>query len=108
MKPRWLYLLLILALLLPGTRPRFASAIVAGSAPLQGAPASNTNRTQTEEEEVHERSAISRQCQRIAFARNQASFAWKLRQYRRFSSAIPAMASIQVAFHNGFGGNITS
>ncbi|QDU76302.1 hypothetical protein Pan97_33490 [Bremerella volcania] len=104
MKPRWLYLLLILALLLPATRPRLAGAMTAGSTPLQ--EASQGSNTQTEEEEVHERTASSRQTQRIARGSRSTLEAYSLPQWSRFTSARSGIPSVMVATHNGFGGNI--
>jgi len=105
MKLRWLYLLIILALLIPGTRPRLATAMFAGSTPLQGA--SQGGPAETEEEEAHQRAASSRESHRIARGSStlfRQSFA---RQYRRFHSARSEFPAIILSSHNGFGGNIT-
>ncbi|MBA2117705.1 hypothetical protein [Bremerella alba] len=104
MKPRWLYLLLIIAVLMAGARPRFTNAMIAGSAPIQG---TTSNTTQTEEEEVHERTATSRQTQRIARGTTPLPGLYATPQYRRFTSASPAVPPVIVVTHNGFGGNIT-
>lgn len=105
MNSRWLYFLLIFALLLPATRPRLTAAMVAGSAPISGASQGNT--TPTEEEEVHERTATSRQTQRIARGTSPSLGQYALPQFRRFTSASPGIPPVIVASHNGFGGNIT-
>lgn len=105
MNPRWLYFLLIFALLLPAARPRLSGAMVAGSTPIQGA--SQSNNTETEEEEVHERTATSRQTQRIARGSRTSFEHFSLPQLRRFQTAQRGAASVMVATHNGFGGNIT-
>ena len=54
MKPRWLFLLLILALLLPGTRPRLVSAWISPGASGSSSPAENSSETEGEEEEIRE------------------------------------------------------
>ncbi|MFN3148828.1 hypothetical protein [Bremerella sp.] len=105
MNPRWLYFLLILAMLLPASRQRLSGAMVAGSTPLQGA--SQSNNTQTEEEEVHERTATSRQSQRVARGSRMSLEHYSLPQLRRFQAAQRGAVSVMLATHNGFGGNIT-
>ncbi|WDI41091.1 hypothetical protein [Bremerella sp. P1] len=105
MKPRWLYLLLILALLLPATRPRLTGAMIAGSAPISGSSQGNT--TETEEEEVHERTAASRQTHRIARGSSRCVGPFSIPQRSRFTSADRGASSVILATHNGFGGHIT-
>lgn len=107
MNSRWLYFLLIFALLLPATRPRLTGAMISGSMPLTGqSQGGNTN--ETEEEEVHERTATSRQTQRIARGNLHDSLEhYSLPQWGRFASANRGIPPVIVVSHNGFGGNIT-
>lgn len=105
MNSRWLYFLLILALLLPATRPRQTSVKIAGSTPITN----NTqgNNSQTEEEENHERSAVSRQTQRIARGSHASLGKFSIPQPGRFHTARSGAAPGIAAAHNGFGGHIT-
>lgn len=105
MNYRWLYFLLIFALLLPVTRPRLTGGMVAGSLPISGATQGNTS--QTEEEEVHERTALSRQTQRIARGSQASMGRFSIPQRSRFNRAKTGAAPGMVATHNGFGGHIT-
>ncbi|MEW4561585.1 hypothetical protein AB1K70_03610 [Bremerella sp. JC770] len=105
MKPCWLNLLLIFALMLPVTTPRLTSAMIAGSTPLQGSTQNNT--TQTEEEEVHERTAASRETQRIARGSCPSVESYSLPQRGRIHTASPGIPPIILTAHNGFGGHIT-
>jgi len=105
MKPCWLNLLLIFALMLPVTTPRLTSAMIAGSTPLQGSTQNNT--TQTEEEEVHERTATSRQTQRIARGSCPTVERYSLSRRGRIHTASPGIPPLALTVHNGFGGNIT-
>ncbi len=107
MNPRWLYFLLMFALLLPAARPRTMAATIAGSLPLSGA-AQGSNPTETEEEEVHQRTSTSRQTERIARGSTRDSLEhYSLPQRARIASAKTAAVPMIVDTHNGFGGNIT-
>ncbi|PQO25535.1 hypothetical protein C5Y96_24685 [Blastopirellula marina] len=105
MNSRWLYFLLIVALLLPVTRPRLTGAMIAGSTPISNNSQGNTS--QTEEEEVHERTATSRQTHRIARGSQASLGQYSIPQPGRFHSAKTGAAPGIVATHNGFGGHIT-
>lgn len=105
MKPRWLLLLLlILALLLPGTRPRLVSAMNGASTSSSGAPAENSSESEGEEEEVREGFTTCRH--RLALEAQRSLDKSPIPQITRFSHPKPPAQSITLQSNNGFGGHI--
>ncbi|PQO37991.1 hypothetical protein [Blastopirellula marina] len=104
MKPRWLFLLLILALLLPGTRPRLVSALISSGATNSGSPAENSSETEGEEEEIREGVTTSRH--RLALDAKRSLDQRPIPQFKRFSRSMPAAAPVTLQNANGFGGHI--
>ncbi|MEW4455980.1 hypothetical protein AB1L30_25160 [Bremerella sp. JC817] len=103
MRPYWLYLLLILALLMPGARPRYISASIASGAPVEGIPTTDTS--ETEEQEVNEKTVTSRH--RLSLTATRSLDPRPVVQRQRFPRSLSAVPGIVHQSHNGFGGDIT-
>ena len=107
MKSGWLYLLLILAILLPGTRPCAAFARCLASSPVEGVPANDSSEnSESEEEEVAEQRSVAVRFG-LGIVANRSMDPRPVNQRSRFSHALSAAACVTLESRNGFGGHLT-
>lgn len=105
MRPSWLVLLLVLALLLPGTRPRLIGATMGSAIPISNSSPSQTN-SETESEEEEHRDNVASSRFRLTLGANRSLDKRTIPQFKRFSRSLPPAASITLQSENGFGGHI--
>ncbi|RCS54434.1 hypothetical protein DTL42_04640 [Bremerella cremea] len=106
MRPSWLVLLLVLALLLPGARPRLIGAAMSSSFPGSSSSSSSQNNSETEsEEEEHRENACSSRYV-LSLGADRSLDKRPIPQFKRFARSVPPAAPITLLSENGFGGHI--